>query len=99
MTSDYSSRSPPNELRVKITRYQLDRHPRHHRHLLCPHTRSHYILHHAQYSASQAILLWDGEDLNYALTHQKMREGLIRKYRRCVERAIPRYNLSLGESS
>jgi Restriction endonuclease len=43
----------------------------------------------AQYSASQAILLWDEQDLNYALRHQKIRAGLIEKYRYCAERGLP----------
>jgi hypothetical protein len=50
----------------------------------------------AQYSANQAILLWDENDLTYALTHQRMRAGLLQKYRHCVERALPHYNLSIG---
>jgi Restriction endonuclease len=50
----------------------------------------------AQYSANQAILLWDENDLTYALAHQRMRVGLLQKYRHCVERALPHYNLSIG---
>jgi hypothetical protein len=50
----------------------------------------------AQYSANQAILLWNENDLTYALTHQSMRVGLLQKYRHCVERALPHYNLSIG---
>lgn len=51
----------------------------------------------AQYNASQAILLWDRDDLDYALTHQKMRTGLVTKYRYCVERGLPNYSLQIGD--
>jgi Restriction endonuclease len=51
----------------------------------------------AQYSANQAILLWNGSDINYALQHQKMRVGLTQKYRYCVERGLPHYNLTIGD--
>ena len=51
----------------------------------------------AQYSTGQAILLWDEDDLDYALQHQKMRSGLMQKYRYCVERGLPHYSLNIGE--
>ena len=35
----------------------------------------------AQYSANQAILLWNSSDLTYALSHQRMHVGLTQKYR------------------
>ena len=60
-------------------------------------TRSTIIL--AQYSASQAILLWDREDLDYALIHQQMRIGLVTKYRYCAERGLPNYSLQIGDLS
>jgi Restriction endonuclease len=53
----------------------------------------------AQYSANQAILLWNGSDVTYALTHQKMRTGLTQKYRYCVERGLPHYKLNIRELS
>lgn len=51
----------------------------------------------AQYSANQAILLWDGGEIEYALYHQQMRQGLVKKYRYCIERGLPNYNLEIGE--
>jgi hypothetical protein len=53
----------------------------------------------ARYSGSQAILLWNGLDVQYAMTHQQMRDGLLRKYRYCVERALPDYSLQVGDLS
>ena len=53
----------------------------------------------AQYNANQAILLWEQDDLGYALQHQSMRQGLVRKYRYCIERGLPNYNLTGGDLS
>jgi Restriction endonuclease len=53
----------------------------------------------ARYSANQAILLWNGLDVQYALSHQQMRVGLMKKYRYCVERALPDYSLQIGDLS
>jgi hypothetical protein len=53
----------------------------------------------ARYSANQAILLWNGLDVQYALGHQQMRVGLIKKYRYCIERALPDYSLQIGDLS
>jgi hypothetical protein len=50
----------------------------------------------AQYSANQAILLWDGQDVEYALQHRQMRVGLFSKYRYCLERGLPNYSLEIG---
>jgi Restriction endonuclease len=51
----------------------------------------------AQYSGNQAILLWDGQDLEYALRHRQMRIGLLKKYRYCIERGSPSYSLKIGD--
>ncbi|BAU16132.1 hypothetical protein LEP3755_66990 (plasmid) [Leptolyngbya sp. NIES-3755] len=51
----------------------------------------------AQYNANQAILLWDGTEIDYALIHQQMRTGLMQKYRYCVERALPNFKINLGD--
>ena len=53
----------------------------------------------AQYSTGQAILLWDEDDLDYALRQRKMRSGLMQKYRYCVERGLPHYSLNIGDVS
>jgi hypothetical protein len=49
----------------------------------------------ARYSANQAILLWNGVDIECSLGNQEMRAGLVKKYRYCVERALPDYSLEL----
>lgn len=51
----------------------------------------------AQYNSNQAILLWDGNEIDYALIHQQIRTGLIQKYRYCVERALPNFKINLGD--
>jgi hypothetical protein len=53
----------------------------------------------AQYNASQAILLWNGLDVEYGLRYQQLRIGLLKKYRYCVERGLPDYSLQIGEVS
>ena len=47
----------------------------------------------ARFALPQTILLWTGEELSLALEKRMMREGLIAKYRRCVEEGLPDYNL------
>lgn len=49
----------------------------------------------AQYLAPQTILLWGGDEVAYALENRYMRQGLLAKYRHCVERGLPDYNISL----
>jgi hypothetical protein len=51
----------------------------------------------AQFTVPQTILLWDGSEIEYALKSQFMRRGLIKKYRYCIERGLPNYNISIGE--
>jgi hypothetical protein len=51
----------------------------------------------AQYNASQAILLWNEDDIAYALKHHAMKSGLLKKYRYCIERGRPDYNLNVGD--
>ncbi len=47
----------------------------------------------AQFMAPQTILLWDGVDVAHALSHRKMTEGLLRKFRYAVEHGLPDFNL------
>lgn len=49
-----------------------------------------------RYSAPQTILLWSGPEIDKAIQKRYMREGLIAKYRYCVEYGIPYYNI-IGE--
>lgn len=51
----------------------------------------------AQYNANQAILLWEGSEIDYALQNHCFRRGLIQKYRYCVERAAANYRIDLGD--
>jgi Restriction endonuclease len=48
----------------------------------------------AQYMAPQNVLLWSGEDLGIALGRRDMVGALKAKYQRCVEEAVPDYELS-----
>ena len=43
------------------------------------------------------ILLWDGDELVYALQKQAMRRALRAKYRFCIERSLPVYNIRIED--
>lgn len=47
----------------------------------------------AQFMTPQTILLWSGEEVNYALEMQCFRQSLVKKYRFCIERGITYYNI------
>jgi len=47
----------------------------------------------ARFLSPQTILLWTGEDLEYALKRRSMKVGLRAKFYHCVENALPDYNL------
>jgi hypothetical protein len=47
----------------------------------------------ARFVAPQTILLWQGREIAYCLEQQSFRLGLKLKYRWCVERAVPFYDL------
>jgi hypothetical protein len=47
----------------------------------------------ARFLSPQTILLWTGEELEYALERSLMRKGLAEKFYHCVENALPDYNL------
>ncbi len=53
----------------------------------------------AQYMMPQTILLWDGPEIEWALSRgsKAMVDGLRKKYRRAVEEGIPDFNLATGE--
>jgi len=46
--------------------------------------------------APQTILLWNGDEIELALTKKKMRVGLTAKYRKAVEFGIPDFSLLLA---
>lgn len=51
----------------------------------------------ARFTAPQTILLWTGEEVEFALRRGYMRSGLLSKYRVCIERGLPDYNIEVEE--
>ena len=47
----------------------------------------------ALFLSPQTILLWGGDEVAYALENRYMRQGLLAKYRYCVEQGRPDYNI------
>jgi hypothetical protein len=47
----------------------------------------------ARFLSPQTILLWTGEELEYALENSLMKNGLTEKFFHCTENALPDYNL------
>ncbi len=47
----------------------------------------------ARFTLPQAILLWTGEEIAFALERRYMRKALLAKYRRCIEEGLPDYNI------
>jgi hypothetical protein len=52
----------------------------------------------ARFIFPKTILLWEGDEIAYALRNRCMRSGLVRKYRHCVEHGNPSYDISEGMS-
>lgn len=48
----------------------------------------------AQFMAPQTILLWEQPDIDYCLTEGKFTEGLLKKYRHCIEHGKSDFNVS-----
>jgi hypothetical protein len=48
-------------------------------------------------TAPQRILLWEAPEIEYALSKGKMCRGLYAKYRHCVERAMPDFNIKAAK--
>jgi len=48
-------------------------------------------------AAPQRILLWEATEIEYALTKGRMCRGLHAKYRHCVERAMPDFNIEAAK--
>ncbi|MEA5485452.1 MULTISPECIES: restriction endonuclease [Pseudanabaena] len=48
----------------------------------------------SRFLSPQAILLWDGDEIEYALDNEKLCELLILKYRVCIEDGLPDYNIT-----
>jgi hypothetical protein len=51
----------------------------------------------ARFAVPQAILLWDGAEIEYALRNEQICELLASKYRICVEFGLPDYNVRLRD--
>jgi len=51
----------------------------------------------AQFVSPQTILLWIGEEIEYALQKRYMRKGLVAKYRYCIEHGLPNYNIRIED--
>lgn len=51
----------------------------------------------AHFLAPQTILLWNDEEIEYALEKRVLRRGLAEKYRFCIEHGIPNFNIKEGE--
>jgi hypothetical protein len=44
--------------------------------------------------APQTILLWGGEEIEYSLENKRICEFLVKKYRVCVQKCIPNYDVT-----
>jgi hypothetical protein len=49
----------------------------------------------ASFTAPQTILLWSGEDLEYAFKHKYFKKGLLAKQRMAVRNGLSDYSLRL----
>ncbi len=50
----------------------------------------------ARFSAPQIILLWGGDEIKFALRSKYFCKGLAAKYRICVAKGLPDYNITRG---
>ncbi|WP_019500140.1 restriction endonuclease [Pseudanabaena sp. PCC 6802] len=50
----------------------------------------------AQFMLPQAILLWEGDDINYAVQSKLLCQSFLQKYRYCIEYGVPYYGISRG---
>jgi len=50
----------------------------------------------AHFALPQAILMWSGEEIAYALQQTNVCELLALKYRACVEDGLPDYDVRAG---
>jgi len=47
----------------------------------------------AKFVSPQTILLWPGDEIDYALRKKYMRKGLVAKFRYCIEYGFPDYDI------
>lgn len=50
-----------------------------------------------QFTAPQTILLWQGDEIHYAVRRGGMRRGLVAKFQRCVEEGLSYYNIIIED--
>jgi hypothetical protein len=53
----------------------------------------------AKFVAPQTILLWPGDEVDYALRRRYMRKGLVAKFRYCIEYGFPDYDIKMEDVS
>ena len=51
----------------------------------------------ARFTAPQTILLWTGEEVEYAVENKSINRVLLTKYRVCIEKGLPDYNITVEE--
>jgi hypothetical protein len=51
----------------------------------------------ARHFAPQTILLWNGHEVIFGMTHRKLIAGLVAKYRHAVEQGLPDFDIRLLE--
>lgn len=49
----------------------------------------------ARFIPPQTILLWGGDEIGYVIQNQCVSRALVKKYRFCVERGLPDYNITV----
>lgn len=49
----------------------------------------------AERSSPQNVLLWQGDEIEFGLKRQRMRSGLLAKFRHSVEHALPDFKIDL----
>jgi hypothetical protein len=47
----------------------------------------------ASFSLPQAIILWNGREVDYALANENIADLLVLKHRKCIEHALPHFNV------
>ncbi|MCF2148418.1 restriction endonuclease [Desmonostoc muscorum LEGE 12446] len=52
----------------------------------------------ARFISPQTILLWGGHEIRYSLYNKFIRRSLIKKYRYCVEYALPDYDITIEDT-
>lgn len=51
----------------------------------------------ARFTAPQTILLWTGKEVEFALKKKYICRALLAKYRSCIEKGLPDYNIGIEE--